>query len=182
MFKNTPVEQSNIEKAIKFLVTNFEKSGKNPKPVILHSIKTGMKLLDYGYDENIIIAGILHDIIEDTDVEYNDIANAFNKEIADIVRSCSFDRNITDRFERGKELIGRCIAHGKDAVIVKIADRLDTIEFQKNLYKQNRNDDFLNNLIIEHIYFLDRTETMMKHEEIWHEMNDKLNEYFKRKN
>ena len=177
MFRNSPEEQRNIEKSIKFLVANFEKSGNNPKPVILHSIKVGMKLLEYEYDQDIIIAGMLHDIIEDTDIEYNNILNFFNKEIADIVQANTFNNSIQDRFKKGKELIDRCISYGKNAVIVKTADKLDTIEFQKNLYKENKDDEFLNSLIDEHLYFLQLTESIMGNEKIWNEFKEKLNKY-----
>ena len=49
-----------LERAITFLVTTFQQSGNNPKPVILHSIRVALFLYEYQYPEETIIAGVLH--------------------------------------------------------------------------------------------------------------------------
>ena len=56
-----------VEKAIKYLVDAIKQSGHNPKPVILHSIRVGLFLFNQNYNQDIVIAAILHDILEDTD-------------------------------------------------------------------------------------------------------------------
>lgn len=54
-----------IEEAIKFLVFTVQESGMNPKPVILHSIRVWLNLQNLGYDKDVVVAAILHDILED---------------------------------------------------------------------------------------------------------------------
>ena len=65
MMKN-PAFDDQLEQAIIFLVTTFQQSGNNPKPVILHSIRVALFLYEYHYPEEVIIAGALHDLVEDT--------------------------------------------------------------------------------------------------------------------
>ena len=36
------------------------------KPMIIHPLSVGMLLEEYGYDDNVIAAGYLHDVVEDT--------------------------------------------------------------------------------------------------------------------
>lgn len=47
-------DQELIQKAISFLVENFNKSGNNNKPVILHSIRLAMRLYDKGKKVEVI--------------------------------------------------------------------------------------------------------------------------------
>lgn len=42
-----------------------KRKGKNPAPYICHPVFVGMELLSLGYDEDTVVAGILHDILED---------------------------------------------------------------------------------------------------------------------
>lgn len=68
-----PENENKIEKAIKFLVHQIDKNGKNSKPVIFHSLKVGIHLYNLGYDKDIVIAGVLHDVLEDADVDSKEV-------------------------------------------------------------------------------------------------------------
>lgn len=52
------------EKAISFLCKYMVNDGWK-KPSLFHSIRVGTHLFEQGYEKNIVIAGFLHDIIED---------------------------------------------------------------------------------------------------------------------
>ena len=54
-------------------------------PYIIHPLYVGIILADLEMDTNSIIAGILHDIIEDTDLTYDNLKEMFNQDVADIV-------------------------------------------------------------------------------------------------
>jgi (p)ppGpp synthase/HD superfamily hydrolase len=68
-------ERHVIEDAIGFLVDAFRVTGKNPKPVIFRSIRVGMRLFDS--DTETVVAGIRHDIVEDTVVTMDDVGSRF---------------------------------------------------------------------------------------------------------
>lgn len=55
-------------------------------PYIAHPAGVGIILTKLGCREEVIIAGILHDVIEDTEFGYEDIEKEFNTEIADLVK------------------------------------------------------------------------------------------------
>jgi GTP pyrophosphokinase len=71
-------------------------------------------------DEEVLCAGLLHDIIEDTDTTYDDLVREFNKEIADLVMELTFE---------GDKETGRYFPrlHTRKAVLVKFADRLSNL-------------------------------------------------------
>jgi len=124
-----PEEEKQIEEAIKFLVFAIHETGHNPKPVILHSIRVGLHLYNLGYNKYIVIAGILHDVVEDTKTTIDGIKSKFNANVSKLVEANSFDEKIDDRIQSYKENFERCRKAGKDALIVKAADILDNADF-----------------------------------------------------
>ncbi len=63
-------------------------------PYITHPLLVGMILIEKGAGEKEIIAGILHDTLEDTELNYKDIKKEFGKEVADVVKACSEDKKL----------------------------------------------------------------------------------------
>ena len=118
----SPEDSFAIERAISYLVTNYNESGHNPKPVILHSLRIANMLMEMGYDKKIIIGAVLHDIIEDTNVTDEQLKEDFGQEILDLVIAVSYDESISDPVEQYKDMYDRVLANGKDAVVLKSVD------------------------------------------------------------
>jgi (p)ppGpp synthase/HD superfamily hydrolase len=124
-----PAFDKAVEKAIAYLVDAFANSGHNPKPVILHSIRTGLYLYDQNYGQNVVVAAILHDLIEDTDVTIENVEVAFGSEVASLVAANTFNSNLTTRDRRDIDMLDRCKRAGKWALLIKAADILDNSAF-----------------------------------------------------
>lgn len=118
----SPEDSFKIERAISYLVTNYNESGHNPKPVILHSLRIANMLMEMGYDKKIIIGAVLHDIIEDTNVNDEQLKEDFGQEVLDLVIAVSYDESISDPVEQYKDMYDRVLAYGKDAVVLKSID------------------------------------------------------------
>jgi (p)ppGpp synthase/HD superfamily hydrolase len=60
-------------------------------PYVAHLLAVGATVLEYGGSEDMAIAGLLHDAVEDQGgaPRLADIRNRFGDRVADIVRSCS---------------------------------------------------------------------------------------------
>ena len=71
------IEQTKIEKAIILASSKFAICHDLIKPTLLHAIRVGSWLYFHGYETNIVIAGFLHDIIEDTDVTEQEYRRRF---------------------------------------------------------------------------------------------------------
>ena len=161
-----PENDKQIEEAIKFLVFAIHESGKNPKPVILHSIRVGLHFYNLGYDKDIVIAAILHDVIEDTDTKTEDVEAKFGNKIATLVEANSFDESIQDKTERYKENFERCHKAGKDALIVKVADFFDNADY----YNLASTDELTKWLLEKLKYFIDNSKDELKDEAIYNEL------------
>ncbi|MDN4524142.1 HD domain-containing protein [Fictibacillus fluitans] len=61
----------------------------NGKPYISHPYTVGMLLMDAGCHEDVVIAGILHDVIEDTSYSATDIEIKFGKNVLQLVQGSS---------------------------------------------------------------------------------------------
>ena len=118
-----------MDVALHYVAYNLRKTGHNTKPVLFHSFKVTYKLYQYGYGEEVVIAAILHDLLEDTSVKKEDIKIKFGESIANIVSAVSFDSNIKDKLEQARIMFQNCIDYGIEAVILKCADLIDNIDY-----------------------------------------------------
>ena len=85
-----------------------------------HIVQVHSILKDVTDDEETLCAGILHDIIEDTDITYDDLVREFNKPIADLVNELTQEGNLETGYYFPR-------LHSRKAVIVKFADRLSNL-------------------------------------------------------
>ena len=118
---------------------------KSGEPYITHPLQVAIYLSEINLDVETIIAALLHDLIEDTEITYEDIKNKFGKEVADIVDGVTkLDKIKYNTTEEAKADAIRkmVIAMSKDirVLILKLADRLHnikTIEYH-NDWKQEK--------------------------------------------
>ncbi len=119
------------ERAIRLLSTYMPPE--NTKPVLLLSIRVGIYLLENKYSEDIVLAGFLHDILEDTNIAPVEIQNIFGKNVLELITANTKNTSIVDKTERRKELIKRCVKLGQDSAIIKAADILDNYQYYKGI-------------------------------------------------
>jgi len=85
-----------------------------------HVIQVYNVLLDVTDDEATICAGLLHDVIEDTDTTYEELVHEFNKEIADLVMEVTQEGTDYRDFYFPR-------LESRKAVLVQFADRLSNM-------------------------------------------------------
>jgi (p)ppGpp synthase/HD superfamily hydrolase len=97
-------------------------------PYVAHLLAVASLVLEAGGDEDMAIAGLLHDTIEDTDVTADDLVTAFGPRVAGIVVGCTdSDEKPKPPWRQRKE---RYVAHlvapstPNDVLVVAAADKL----------------------------------------------------------
>lgn len=93
-------------------------------PYSSHPIAVGMLLMYYWYSDDLIVAGILHDIIEDTDYTADDIVRWFWKNVADLVQWMSEDKTIIDKTQRKQVYHTQLSQSSNNVKIICAADML----------------------------------------------------------
>ena len=135
-----------LEKAYNFASDgHMNQKRASGEPYITHPLQVALYLSDLSMDLETIIAAILHDLIEDTDITYKNIKKEFGSDVANIVDGVTkLDRIQYNSNEEAKaEAIRKMvIAMSKDirVLILKLADRLHNIQTIKYLadHKQER--------------------------------------------
>lgn len=166
---NLELEQK-MNQAFHFLASAIETSGHNKKPVLLHSFKVGMLLYQNNYSEEIILAGILHDVLEDTDISKEEIIKEFGKAIYHLIDSVSFDNTICDLKVQTEVLFQNCLNYGKSACVIKCADLYDNIDYVSFV----KNIELKNKLIDKYHLFVAITNSVLKDEKIFQELLEKI--------
>ncbi len=122
---------SMIEKAYNYACDKHkDQKRKSGEPYIIHPLCVGLILADLELDKETITAGLLHDVIEDTDATYEDISRDFSEEVALLVDGVTklgqlgYDK---DKVEvQAENLRKMFLAMAKDirVILIKLADRL----------------------------------------------------------
>jgi len=82
-----------INKAIYFAKRyHGDQKRKSGEPYYSHPLEVAYMISDYNLKTNVIVASILHDIVEDTEVTVEMIQGSFGKRIAEMVDSLTRDR------------------------------------------------------------------------------------------
>jgi (p)ppGpp synthase/HD superfamily hydrolase len=101
-------------------------------PYFEHVVGVAMILDRLGFDESVVIAGLLHDVVEDTEVTLDQVRDRFGDEVARTVESCSEIK--TDEQGRKRPWIDRKRDHLKalagapiEVAAVILADKLHNL-------------------------------------------------------
>lgn len=127
-----------ILEAISFAVGVHARQKRKGKEVsyIMHPLSVGLLLASSGAEQDVVIAGILHDTIEDTEVTYGEIADKFGTRVADMVNDVTEQDKSLPWIERKKQALEHVKDMREDSVLVKTADVLHNMSDQLADYKK----------------------------------------------
>ena len=102
---------------------------KDGSPYVTHCVAAADISVDMGLDEDSIVAALLHDVIEDTQLTHHDIARQFGEPVANIVEGVTKLTRVqytSKEDEQMENLRKMLMAMSKDirVILIKIADRL----------------------------------------------------------
>lgn len=118
---------------------------------ILHPIEVAIILADMKMDTDTIVAGILHDIVEDTWITLSDLEYTFGEDVKKLVDGVTKLRNLprtdTKKIENIRKMV---LAMSQDirVVIIKLADRLHNMRTLKYMSPEKQKEKSIETLEI----------------------------------
>ncbi len=141
-----PKDQAYINRAFQYAYDGHNgQNRKSGEPYITHPLHVAIYLCELNFDKETIAAALLHDLIEDTEISYEDLKKEFGEEVAEIVDGVTKLDKIkysTNEEAKADAIRKMVIAMSKDirVLILKLADRLhniQTIEYHQD-WKQEK--------------------------------------------
>ena len=123
-----------IQKAIQFAIKTHELDQKQKRkgkdvPYVTHPLSVGLILANIGATEDVVVAGILHDTIEDS-IEENKvtkeiISDMFGQSVSDLVLSVTEQDKSLSWAERKAEALEHIKTFSHDSLLWKSADIIE---------------------------------------------------------
>ena len=126
------------------ILAHFGQVRKNEpeKPKIIHPIAVGKMLEEYGYDDNVVASGYLHDVVEDTKYTLSDIKNFFGDDIANLVDAASEPDKSLSWEQRKKHTIEETKKLPLRKKLVIAADKINNLEDLSIIFAKTGKRDF----------------------------------------
>jgi GTP pyrophosphokinase len=131
-----------------------DKKRKSGEPYIQHPLSVALLLVEIGMDTDTIAAGLLHDVVEDTDIDLQTLEQAFGAQVARLVDGVTkldqIEQEQSERFKQDAETLRDAqeseslrkmfLAMARDirVVIIKLADRLHNMRTLDALKPERR--------------------------------------------
>lgn len=136
-YTNSQIEA--LTKAIDYATKKHEgQKRKSGEPYITHPLQVSATLIDWGMDINSVVAGVLHDTVEDTDATLKEISSMFGKDVAFLVdgvtkvsQARAGMKNLESYLPSTTDNLTKLlIAVGQDVrvIIIKLSDRLHNMQ------------------------------------------------------
>lgn len=128
-----------LQKAVDYATEKHHgQTRKSGEPYITHPLQVAATLIDWGMDIDSIVAGVLHDTVEDTDATLEEIVELFSKDVAFLVdgvtkvsQARAGMKNLESYLPSTTDNLTKLlIAVGQDVrvIIIKLSDRLHNMQ------------------------------------------------------
>ena len=135
------IKQQAMQFAIIAHSGQFRKAEKE-KPTVFHAIDVANLLAKYGFDDNVIAAGYLHDVIEDTDYTKEDILEKFGEDICSLVVGASEADKTQSWEERKLGTINRVKTLDLRHKAIVACDKISNLEDLRYKFGRECKEDF----------------------------------------
>ena len=110
--------------------------GGHGRPYLEHPTQVAELLRHQGYDEDVCVAGLLHDVVEKSGVTVGEVREGFGPRVAVLVAALTEDATIEDWERRKSALRESAVRSGTEGVAIYIADKLANLHDWRAVYSE----------------------------------------------
>ena len=142
--KNPNLDRGILEKAVAFIAEAHEgQYRKSGMPYTEHPYEVAKILADLKQDQSTVLAGLLHDVVEDTDHSLEEIAEKFGDDTAfmvDAVTKITAAQESSKTAQKAETYRKLIVAMAKDprVIMIKIADRIHNMRTMRYMKPEKR--------------------------------------------
>jgi HD domain len=112
----------------------FRQTGCDEIPFIDHPLAVAERLAEHGYPDEVLSAGLLHDVAEHAEVEPASLRSRFGDEVVELVEAMTEDPETEDYEKRKQEHRERIAAAGVHAQAIFAADKAANVAVLRDAY------------------------------------------------
>lgn len=139
---NAPASPPEAANALGFLIEAYQTRLARPGRTVEHPIAVGRLLREDGQPRSLVLAGLLHDVLEDTEVQPAEVRERFGPEVADLVEALTQDGSIGKHRARKAALRQQILDAGPDAAKIALADKAAKLASERDRPKGRRLDHY----------------------------------------
>ena len=138
-----------LDYAVDFAATAHEGQKRaSGEPYIIHPIATADILISWGMDIDSVIAGVLHDTVEDTDVTLEKVESIFGHDVAVLVdgvtkvsMASAGMQDLNNYLPKTKDNLSKlliAVGHDIRVIMIKLADRMHNLSTLQHLTREKQ--------------------------------------------
>ena len=133
-----------IERVFLFAKEGHKDQKRNSgEPYIIHPFQVALILADLNMDDATIMAGLMHDILEDTECSFDQMKELFGEEVTRLVDGVTKLKNLkykTKQESQAENIRKMVMAMSKDirVIIIKLADRMHNMRTLEYMTPQKK--------------------------------------------
>ncbi len=118
-----------VEKALALALAAHEGQMRkdSPTPYLVHPVHVAILLARYGFSDDVVAAGLVHDVVEDTAVSMEDIQRELGDDIAALVVPVTYDDTLP-WIDRKKSYIEAVRSASDEVKAISVADKIANAE------------------------------------------------------
>ncbi len=128
-------DKPGIKKAADYMLAKHEGVKRvSGEPYSQHPLRVALRIAEWGFESPVVIAALLHDVVEDTETSLEDITELFGKHVASMVDSVTKIKKTLDEHEKSSKkersrLSDIHMLHTMDdkSLFIKVSDRIDNL-------------------------------------------------------
>jgi (p)ppGpp synthase/HD superfamily hydrolase len=103
-------------------------------PFVEHPLAVAERLAKHRYGDDVLAAALLHDVVEKSQVEVEEVRERFGEKVGGLVEALTEDDSIPDYEERKKEHRWRVAEAGPPAIAIFAADKLTNVAMLRETF------------------------------------------------